>query len=124
MSYLMIALGGALGALARFALGGFVQARAQAIFPYGTLVVNLTGCLAMGFVMTLINDRVVVAPAFWYLVPVGFIGAFTTFSTFELETFRVAQDGAWLIAAANVGASVFFGFIAVWLGVITARRLF
>jgi len=124
VSYLMIALGGALGALARFALGGFVQARAQAIFPYGTLVVNLTGCLAMGFVMTLINDRVVVAPAFWYLVPVGFIGAFTTFSTFELETFRVAQDGAWLIAAANVGASVFFGFIAVWLGVITARRLF
>lgn len=120
----MIALGGALGALARFALGGFVQARANAIFPYGTLVVNLAGCLAMGFVMTLVNDRVVVAPAFWYLVPVGFIGAFTTFSTFELETFRVAQDGAWLIAAANVGVSVFFGFIAVWLGVVTARKLF
>jgi CrcB protein len=67
---------------------------------------------------------VIAAPAFRYLVPVGFIGAFTTFSTFELETFRAIEEGAWLIGAANVAASVFFGFIAVWRGFIVARRLF
>jgi len=120
----MIALGGALGALARYAVGGFVQSRMGAVFPYGTLVVNLTGCLLMGFVMTLIGDRVVVAPEFRFLVPIGFIGAYTTFSTFELETFRVIEDGAWLIGAANVAVSVFLGFLAIWLGTLAARKLF
>lgn len=124
LNYVMLALGGALGALARYGLGGLVQTRMNAVFPYGTLVVNLAGCLLMGFVMALITDRVIVAPEFRYLVPVGFIGAFTTFSTFELETFRAIEEGAWLIGAANVAASVFFGFLAVWLGFMVARRLF
>lgn len=124
VNYVMLALGGALGALARYGLGGLVQTRMNAVFPYGTLVVNLCGCLLMGFVMALITDRVIVAPGFRYLVPVGFIGAFTTFSTFELETFRAIEDGAWLIGFANVAASVILGFLALWLGVVAARRFF
>lgn len=124
VNYLMLALGGALGALARYGLGGLVQTRMNAVFPYGTLVVNLCGCLLMGFVMALITDSVIVAPEFRYFVPVGFIGAFTTFSTFELETFRAIEDGAWLVGAANVLTSVILGFVALWLGVIAARRFF
>ena len=121
---LWIAVGGALGALARYALGGFVQARLGAIFPYGTLVVNLSGCLLMGFFTALITDQVVVAPALRFLIPVGFIGAYTTFSTYELETFRAIETGAWLIGAAYAAISFFFGFVAIWLGVALARRLF
>jgi CrcB protein len=124
INYLMLALGGALGALARYGVGGLVQTRMNAAFPYGTLVVNLCGCLLMGFVMALITDRVVVAPEFRYFVPVGFIGAFTTFSTFELETFRAIEDGAWLVGFTNVAVSVILGFVALWLGVIAARRFF
>lgn len=124
VNYLMLAIGGALGAVARFGLGGLVQTRMNAAFPYGTLIVNLSGCLLMGFVMALITDRVIVAPAFRYFLPVGFIGAFTTFSTFELETFRAIEDGAWLVGAANVAISVTLGFLALWFGVAAARRFF
>lgn len=124
LDLLWIALGGALGALARYAVGGVVQARLGAIFPYGTLVVNLSGCLLMGFVTALITDQVIVAPALRFLIPVGFIGAYTTFSTYELETFRAIETGAWLIGAAYAAISLFLGFFAIWLGFVIARRVF
>ena len=119
----MIAAGGALGALARYALGGLVQQWAGARFPYGTLVVNVSGCLVMGVVMTLLTERGVVRPTWRFLVPVGFIGAYTTFSTFEYETFLAMEQGGLMLALANVAVSVVAGFAAVVAGVFGARAL-
>ena len=121
--YLMIALGGAAGAVARYQLAAIVQARIPAGFPLGTFVVNVSGCLVMGVAMTLLTERVVVHPNWRFLIPIGFIGAYTTFSTFELETFRAISEGSWVIGVGNVVASVVVGYIALWLGVVAARAL-
>lgn len=119
----MIALGGAAGALARYQLAAMIQARVRVGFPWGTFIVNVTGCLVMGIAATLLTERIVVHPNWRFLIPIGFIGAYTTFSTFEYETFRAVTEGSWLIGAANVGASVVAGYIALWLGVVLARAM-
>ena len=119
----MLAIGGALGAIARYQVAALVQARVPVGFPYGTFVVNVTGCLVMGFVTPLLTDRLVVHPNLRYLIPIGFIGAYTTFSTFELETFRAVSEGAWPIAAANVIGSCAAGYAALWAGFVAARLL-
>jgi CrcB protein len=119
----MIALGGALGALARYQLAAMIQARIPLGFPWGTFVVNITGCLAMGVAATLLTDRVVVHPNWRFLIPIGFIGAYTTFSTFEYETLRAIVEGSWMIGATNVIGSVVAGYLALWMGVALARAL-
>jgi fluoride exporter len=119
--YVMIAVGGALGALARYQLAALVQARVTAGFPWGTFVVNISGCLVMGVAATLLTDRLVVHPNWRFLIPIGFIGAYTTFSTFEYETFRAVSEGGWFIGAANVVGSVVAGYVALWLGVVLTR---
>jgi CrcB protein len=119
--YVMIALGGAVGAIARYQIAAMVQARIPAGFPWGTFVVNTSGCLVMGIAATLLTDRLVMNPNWRYLVPIGFIGAYTTFSTFEMETFRAVSEGAWLVGAANVVGSVVAGYVALWLGVVLAK---
>jgi fluoride exporter len=117
----MIALGGAAGALARYQIAAMVQARIPAGFPWGTFIVNITGCLVMGVATTLLTERLVVHPNWRFLVPIGFIGAYTTFSTFEMETWRAVTEGAWLVGALNVVGSVLAGYVALWLGVVLAR---
>ncbi|MFY9753979.1 MAG: fluoride efflux transporter CrcB, partial [Candidatus Acidiferrales bacterium] len=92
-------------------------------FPYGTFVINITGCFLIGFVMTLLAERTHWSANWRYLIPIGFIGAYTTFSTFEFETFRSLQDGEILMAGLNVGLSVALGFLAVWLGVVLGKTL-
>ena len=119
--YVMIALGGALGALARYQLALMIQTRVATGFPWGTFAVNITGCLVMGVAATLFTERLVVHPNWRFLIPIGFIGAYTTFSTFEYETFRAVTEGGWLIGAANVVGSVVAGYVALWLGVALAR---
>jgi fluoride exporter len=119
----MIAAGGALGALARYQLAAMIQARVPAGFPWGTFVVNVSGCLVMGAVATLLTDKLVVHPNWRFLIPIGFIGAYTTFSTFEYETFRAIAEGSWMIGAMNVIGSVVAGYVALWLGVVLARAL-
>jgi CrcB protein len=119
----MIAIGGAIGAIARYQVAAAVQARVPVGFPYGTFVVNVSGCLIMGFATAALAERLVVHPNWRFLIPIGFIGAYTTFSTFELETFRAATEGAWPIAAANVLASFIAGYLALWAGFILARVL-
>jgi CrcB protein len=119
----MIAIGGAAGAIARYQLAAMVQARIPAGFPLGTFVVNVTGCLVMGVAATLLAERLVVHPNWRYLIPIGFIGAYTTFSTFEYETFRAITEGSWLIGIGNIVASVVAGYIALWIGVVAARAL-
>src|SRR5436190_7887027 len=117
----MIALGGAVGAIARYQVAAMIQARIPVGFPWGTFVVNITGCLVMGVAMTLLTERLVVNPNWRFLIPIGFIGAYTTFSTFEFETFRAITEGSWLIGLGNIAASVLAGYAALWGGVIVAR---
>jgi CrcB protein len=123
MRFLMIALGGALGALTRYGVSTAVQARLPDAVPGGTFVVNMTGCLLMGFVSVLLTDRLDASPNWLYLVPIGFVGAYTTFSTFELDLLRAQTTGAWFIGSAYLAASVVAGYGALWLGMAIARAV-
>jgi len=121
--YIMVGLGGVAGAILRFWLGGVTSNRFGARFPYGTFVINCTGCFLIGLVMTLLSERTHWSANWRYLVPVGFIGAYTTFSTFEYETMRSLQDGEIGIALLNVVLSVVVGFLCVWAGLAAGRGL-
>lgn len=119
----MIAIGGAVGAIARFLLGAYVGQSMGTRFPYGTFVVNMSGCFVIGVSMTILTGRVHLSPNWRYLIPIGFIGAYTTFSTFEYETLRAIQDGQWLNGGLNVLLSVVVGFVMVWLGAVAGRTV-
>lgn len=119
---LMVAAGGALGAVARYGLSGWVQSVTDGTFPWGTLVVNVLGCFFLGFAFRVLQLSAL-APALRGAVTVGFLGAFTTFSTFGLETVGLLQDGRWARAAAYVGASVAVGVVAVLAGLWLAAAL-
>jgi CrcB protein len=121
--YLIVAFGGALGSVLRFWAGGYVSTRLGSRFPYGTFVINITASFLIGLIMTLLAERTHWNANWRYLIPIGFIGGYSTFSTFEYETFRLYQDSELLMAALNVVASVAIGFIAVWLGAITGRTI-
>jgi CrcB protein len=119
--YMMVGIGGFLGAIARFWLGGVVYEKMGTRFPYGTFVINISGCFLIGLVLTVLTERTHMSANWRYLIPIGFIGAYTTFSTFEWETLAAARDGQMLIAGLNIALSVVIGFIAVWLGMICGR---
>jgi CrcB protein len=119
---LFVAVGGALGAVARYGLSGWVQSVAGGTFPWGTLVVNLLGCFLLGFAFRVLQLSAV-SPALRGAVTVGFLGAFTTFSTFGLETVGLLQDGRWARAVAYVGGSVAVGLVAVLAGLWLATGL-
>jgi CrcB protein len=121
MRYVMIAIGGALGSLARYQVALVVQTHVPTGFPWGTFVVNLSACLVMGIASTLITDRLVPNPAWRFLIPIGFIGAYSTFSTFELDAFRANSEGAFLVAGVYLVGSVIAGYLALWAGVALAR---
>jgi CrcB protein len=114
--YLLIAIGGALGSLARFWVGSTIGGRMGIKFPYGTMVVNLTACLIIGFTLTYLGRRADLNPAWRFLIPVGFIGAYSTFSTYEWETLSSLRSGAFMLAALYAGGSLILGLIAVWAG--------
>lgn len=118
-----IAIAGAAGALARYGLEGFVSRRSPGAFPWGTFVVNVSGAFALGFLFTLMTEQLTTAPWLRGAVTIGFLGAFTTFSTFSLETYRLAEDGALGLAAANALGSLAAGLGAVYLGVVAGRAL-
>jgi fluoride exporter len=121
LKYLMVAIGGGLGSVLRFWVGGMVSTRMGSRFPYGTFLINCTACFLIGFIITLLAEKTHWSPNLRFLIPIGFIGGYSTFSTFEYETFRVIQDGEFLIAFLNVFLSVLVGFTAVWLGVVAGR---
>jgi len=121
--YWMVGLGGFIGSIARFWLGSYITVRMGARFPYGTFVINMSGSFLIGLVVTLLAERARWSPNLLYLIPVGFIGAYTTFSTFELEAFRSVRNGDLLLSFLYVILSVTVGFAAVWLGVFAGRTL-
>jgi len=109
--------GGFLGALARYGLSGLVHRQLPlATFPYGTLVVNMLGCLGIGAIAGLVESRQLFGPEFRTFALIGVLGAFTTFSTFGYETLAMIRDDEYLRAAANVGLHVILGLALVWLG--------
>jgi CrcB protein len=117
-AYFCVAVGGALGSLGRFWLSGLVAERYGSVFPWGTLVINVTGSFIIGVFQALNESegRVMAAPAFRQFFMIGICGGYTTFSSFSLETLKRAQDGQWLYAGGNVVLSVVFCLVAVWLG--------
>ncbi|MFO7588059.1 MAG: fluoride efflux transporter CrcB [Gemmatimonadota bacterium] len=117
-----IALGGALGAVARYGLSGWVQSVSAGTFPWGTFVVNVLGCFLLGFAFRVLQLSAL-SPAVRGGVTVGFIGAFTTFSTFGLEAVGLLQDGRWARAAGYLGGSVAIGLAAVLAGLWLAAAL-
>ncbi|MCZ6678880.1 MAG: fluoride efflux transporter CrcB [Candidatus Poribacteria bacterium] len=119
---LYIGIGGCLGANARYWLGGWVTERLGDTFPYGTFVANITGSFVLGLFITLITERYIVSnPNLRLLIAIGFVGSYTTFSTFEYETFALAESGSYFRALLNAGLSLIAGFVAVWLGARLAR---
>jgi CrcB protein len=121
--YLIVAFGGALGAVARYALGGWVQAKWGAAFPYGTFIINISGAFVLGLFATLFvnlawNDQ-------WrLLIAVGFLGAYTTFSTFQYESLElITQGGRYRAAVLYLVGSLVVGLLTAYLGIVAARLL-
>ena len=121
--YLLIAFGGALGSMARYWVGSTIASRMGTKFPYGTFVINITACMIIGFSLTLLAKRADLNPAWRFLVPVGFIGAYSTFSTYEWETLSTIRTGAFLLAALYAVSSLILGLAAVWAGSVVGEIL-
>ena len=121
-SYLIVMLGGAAGSLVRFVVGSAVMSRTGGRFPWGTILINITGSFLIGFLMTWLTERLTPHPNLRLLLVVGFLGGYTTFSSFEWETFTLVRDGARWLGLINVVGSVVFGYAAVWLGSIVAKK--
>jgi CrcB protein len=115
---LWVALGGALGSVARYWCSGLVANAVGETFPWGTLIVNVSGSLLIGFTATVSgpDGRFLIPPEARQFMMVGILGGFTTFSSFSLQTLTLARDGEWLLAGANVVGSVVLCLIAVWVG--------
>lgn len=125
MSYLWIFIGGGLGSIARFAASGLVARVFGETFPWGTILVNVTGSFLIGFLATLTGTegRWLVSPTSREFVLIGILGGYTTFSSFSLQTLTLARDGEWLHAGVNVVLSIVLCLVAVWLGHLLAVNL-
>ena len=125
LSYLWVAIGGALGTTARYWLSGVVARSVGETFPWGTLVINVTGSFVIGFfgALTGPDGRVFVGSTARQFVMVGMCGGYTTFSSFSLQTLNFMNDGEWFQAGANIGLSVLLCMIAVWAGVVLAGSI-
>ena len=118
-----IAVGGAFGSVLRYGLSTWVHTLVGRGFPYGTLAVNVLGCLAMGVLFVLLVERMGESAVWRAGLLIGVLGGFTTFSTFSIETFNLIEQGAMAKAAGNMAASLILCVGATWLGVILARQL-
>src|SRR5437899_10289563 len=119
----LIAIFGAVGTLARYGLQGLVQIRIGSTFPYGTLLINLTGCFLLGLIGQFTLNRMVISPNWRVAIAVGFFGVYTTFPSFGWETAKMLEDGEWLRASAYVAASVVAGLVLSVAGIRLANQL-
>ena len=119
----LIGLAGFIGTLCRYSLSGVIARRYGETFPLGTLAVNLIGCLLVGLLFYLLQERFVVNPTIRTVVLIGLLGGFTTFSSLGLQTFTLLQDGEFGLAALNLTVSNFLGLALVWVGYTVARIL-
>jgi CrcB protein len=120
---LVIGMGGFLGAVCRYGVAVWTGQRWGRSFPLGTFVINVSGSFLIGLLMPLLTERFIVSPQWRLLLVVGFLGAYTTFSTFEYETGALVKDGQWLYAGLNVMGSVVAGFIALKIGEVIAKSI-
>jgi len=118
---LWIGLAGFAGTLARYGLQGLVQRVSNGGFPWGTLVVNVVGCFAFGVAWALAEERLVIRGETRTIILIGFMGAFTTFSTFAFETSELLRDSEWLLVALNVAGQTVLGLLCVFLGIALGR---
>ncbi len=117
----VIGTGGFFGAISRYAVALWIGERWGRSFPLGTLVINVSGSFLIGLLMYVLSNKVLVNPLWRSLLVIGFLGAYTTFSTFEYETGNLLTDGELLYAIVNVVASVLFGFMALKIGELIAK---
>ena len=123
MAYLWIALGAVVGASARYFLGGFIAKILPSSFPYGTLIINITGSLLLGFFLAWTSERVLMDPRWRLLIAIGFCGSYTTFSSYAFETFALVEQGQWLLMGLNIIASNLLCLVSVLAGAVLARSL-
>jgi CrcB protein len=122
MPYLLVGAGGFIGTIARFVVARVVGAMFETRFPLGTFVVNVSGSFLLGVLGTIVAQKVMPGSESMRLaLGVGFLGAYTTFSTFEFETHALLDDGSWLTATTNMFASLFVGLLAVRAGIVLAK---
>jgi fluoride exporter len=119
----MVFVGAGVGGLARFIAGTVIMQRYAGRFPLGTFLINVTGSFLIGVLMAFLSERLDLSPNWRLLLVVGFLGGYTTFSSFEYETFVAVRSGSQVLALLNVLGSIVFGYIAVWLGAIIGARL-
>lgn len=119
----LIAIGGGLGAVLRFALQGLVQPRSS-LFPWGTMLVNISGCLAIGFLMALFTGPYAIRPEYRLGIITGVLGGYTTFSSFGWETMQLAEQRQWGLALLYVGVSVIVGLLATFVGIRLSQWLY
>ena len=122
-NYLIIGIGGLLGAISRYSVALWIGQKWGRSFPHGTFVINVSGSFFIGLIMALSVERLMVNPQWRMFLTVGFLGAYTTFSTFEFETGTLVKDGEWMLAGMNVVFSVAAGFAALKIGEFIARAL-
>ena len=120
--YVLVFAGAGLGGLARYLAGGWIMAKYGGRFPLGTFVINVTGSFLIGVLMTLFTERFVPHPNWRLFLVVGALGGYTTFSSFEYESYQAVRDGARWLGILYVTGSVLVGYAGVWLGAVFARR--